>query len=1176
MSARQRLRSALQTTRPQTICWRCSLKQQQRQWLTSSASLSAPNSVRLEGCLSRSRIPNQVPSSARRRVEYCSTGNHHGLLQDALLATTSTPHYNIAGERRSSGFNQKIPSPPMPAGICPAIVTPLSQHVWSKNAPMFTVMGPPLQRTRKIPYTCSARSLAMAQSETELPPEDHQAALVGLHQPAEISIREHLRRWQEQQPSAERGTVMLDVLADRGEPGAARNIITRPQDGDRLSDVCEGRDEDNSDIMIAADLGDQVHDVAETLPFLQQGDMVELFGASGPILAIFIRELETQSQFYTMHGKWVHRKSRQIWYAVPRFVPRSLVAQILPYLPQTEVEDDEIDQLQVLDPSVPREVGAVLVKPMLTFFETSNVAFRRFARRFADAHNIMSHNVEIRYATLEEIATKVIGGDLGDKYPAATLWALHRALTQNNGFTLDQRNHRITGSFEIRPKRDAETIEQVQTWMREYQEDLIAEVTAATTGIPYKSPHEDQVIAGFVRKARAIVEHSRKRRAVTSSGAIGPSSVKVDYNTMHDKSTYRSVALDEFPYSSQEILVIRALEAWAATRTVDNHSSLASLGPMILRATGLYEGYNLGFTTGFVFLQEMGVVEPWANRRNYESRLALPGHGLNPETIKLLRSSEKAAWKKESSPPEDAMGGLRKDWGDLEVFCIDGEGAAEIDDGISLERVGDSSEFWVHVHTANPSAFLSPCDAIARYAAHLTETVYFPDVLYPMLNPKMTQKYFSLAADRPSLTFSAKLTENGEILDAKITPGTVRNVSHVTPETVHRVLSGVEADTSISRIASITVGGEMPDMLHPAHKRNMLQTLSPSQQETLRTLRDLGAAARHRREGRGAVGVNLPTPEATVYLNDAPNLVVYPWRKRARYIEGDPIISMHPKVYNPIPDTVRYSDDMLVPDMMILAGEVAGKWCRDRSVPVIYRGTVENPENQSPEAFRREYIDPHSKRLGYDPLHLVSQYLKLAGKSISTPYPMKHAILGLEAYTKVTSPLRRYGDLLAHWQIESALRHEAQTDRSLVDNRSGSDQFLPYSYSQIESMIPRVSGRERMISRAKYMSQRHWVLILLFRAHYFKEAPLPETYEMFIYNKGRITEEGKYSGILIELGMDVEMAENPLTQSHGGVELGDRWETKIQNIDIYLRSCTMEPVRLIEKAQPFDSGVDRL
>ena len=116
----------------------------------------------------------------------------------------------------------------------------------------------------------------MAQSQAELPPEDHQAALVGSHQPAKISIREHLRRWQEQLPSAESGEVMMDVLGDRGEPGATRNIITRPQDGDRLSDVSEGRDGDNSDIMSVVNLRDQVPDIAESLPFLQQGDMVEL------------------------------------------------------------------------------------------------------------------------------------------------------------------------------------------------------------------------------------------------------------------------------------------------------------------------------------------------------------------------------------------------------------------------------------------------------------------------------------------------------------------------------------------------------------------------------------------------------------------------------------------------------------------------------------------------------------------------------------------------------------------------------------------------------------------------------------------------------------------------------------------------------------------------------------
>ena len=860
---------------------------------------------------------------------------------------------------------------------------------------------------------------------------------------------------------------------------------------------------------------------------------------------------------------------------------RSLVAHILPYLPEVEVEDEKIDQMQALDPSVPREAGAVLIKPMLTFFEASDEAYRKHARQFANAHNVIAHDTEVRYATLEEIAMKVIGQGPSGKWPATTLWALHRALIQSEyGFSLDQRDHRITGSFEIRPKREGKTIEQVQTWMREYQEDLIADATAAATGNPNKSEglRNTQHIAGFVRKARAVVEHSRKIRAATTSGAIGPSSIKVDYNTSPNKSTYRSVALDGFSFSHPETLIVRVLEAWVATRTIDKYSSLASLGPMILRATGMYEGYELGLSTGFMFLQEIGILEPWANRRNFETRLALPGHGLDPETDELLMRSESAALEKESSTTtEDVMAGLRKDWGDLEVFCIDREGSAEIDDGVSLERVGDSSsEFWVHVHTANPSAFISPDDAMARYAAHLTETVYFPDVLYPMLSPVLTQKYFSLAANRPSLTFSAKLTREGKILDTKITPGTVRNVSHVTPATVYRALSGEEAEISISRVGSLTVGGEMPEMLREQRGKNLLQTLSPSQEEILRTLRDLGAAARRRREGEGAVGVFLPKPEASVYLNRSPNVVVYPWRKRARYIEGDPIITMHPSVYEQVPDVTRYSNEMLVPDLMILAGEIAAKWCRDRSVPVIYRGTLVNPEKQSSQAFREEYIEPVVKMLGYAPLHLLSQYLKLVGKGVSTPHPMIHSILGLEAYTKVTSPLRRYGDLLAHWQIEAALRHEALTGQSLVGSRNGPNSFLPYSYSQIENMIPRVSGRERLINQAKYLAQRHWILLLLFRAHYFKEAPLPETFEMCIFSKGRVSIDGNYSGYLKELGLDVEMMENRLTKDHGGVELGDRWETKIGHINIYDRSCTMEPVRLIEKAEPFDTVVGRL
>lgn len=895
-------------------------------------------------------------------------------------------------------------------------------------------------------------------------------------------------------------------------------------------------------------------------------------GASGPILAIFIRKLETQSQFYTMHGKWVHRLSRTVWYSVPHFVSRSIVAHILPYLPQTEVEEEKLDQMQALDPSVPRGVGASLIKPMLKFVEASDDTSREFARQFANVYRSMAHDSEVTYATLEEIAEKVLGQGPNGKWPATTLWALHRALTQNEyGFIRDQRNHRVTGSFEIRPKTESNSIGQVRTWMRQYQEDLIAGATAAATGDVRKTkgPRKPRHIAGFVRKARAVVQQSRKRRAATVSGTIGPSSVKVDYNATNDKSTYRCVALDEHSFSYAETLIVRVLKAWAIHLTVNMHSTLDSLGPMILRATGMYEGYELGLPTGFMFLQELGLVEPWANRVRFEARLALPGDELDPDTNELWRESELAA----TNPLEDAMGGLRKDWGDLEVFCIDRKAAWEIDDGISLERVEDSpSVYWVHIHTANPSAFISPENAMGRYAAHLTETVYFPEMLYPMLSPAVTQEYFSLAADRPSLTFSAKLTLEGEILDTTITPGTVRNVCHITPENVQSALSEGAVETSPSLLASLTVGGEMPDRPRKGHK-NILQTLTPSQQETLRTLRDLGAAVRRKREGQGAVALNLPKPEASVYLSDSPNIELCPSPTSARFFEGDPIISMQPTPYRQTPDPILYANEMLVPDLMILACEIAGQWCRDRSIPVIFRGTLLNPEAQSPEVFRREHIDPAEKRLGYIPMALVLPYLGLVGRGSATPHATKHTILGSEAYVKVTSPLRRYGDLLAHWQIEAALRYEAQTGRSLIGSRNHSNRFLHYSYSQIQEMIPRISQRERMISRAKSLSQRHWIMLLLFRAHYFKETALPETFEVFIVSKGRVSIQGKYSGVLQELGgTNVEMAENSLTKAHGGVDLGDRWEVKLDHIDIYLRICDVVPVRLIQKAEPWDLG----
>lgn len=120
----------------------------------------------------------------------------------------------------------------------------------------------------------------MAQIQAKISPQDHQATPVGSQRPGNVNIREHLRRWEDQLPVNESDTVTLYDLADRGDRVGAHNILTRPQDGDRLSDVSDYEGRGDRDMMITTESEDQVPDYDESLPFLQQGDMVELLSGS--------------------------------------------------------------------------------------------------------------------------------------------------------------------------------------------------------------------------------------------------------------------------------------------------------------------------------------------------------------------------------------------------------------------------------------------------------------------------------------------------------------------------------------------------------------------------------------------------------------------------------------------------------------------------------------------------------------------------------------------------------------------------------------------------------------------------------------------------------------------------------------------------------------------------------
>jgi len=99
----------------------------------------------------------------------------------------------------------------------------------------------------------------------------------------------------------------------------------------------------------------------------------------------------------------------------------------------------------------------------------------------------------------------------------------------------------------------------------------------------------------------------------------------------------------------------------------------------------------------------------------------------------------------------------------------------------------------------------------------------------------------------------------------------------------------------------------------------------------------------------------------------------------------------------------------LISEMMIIANELTARYCKENSIPIIYRNQPALDENC-------QITD------NYDPVMFFKQR-KYFKKSEASTDPEHHYGLGVECYTQMTSPIRRYSDLIIHRQLKSFLRN---------------------------------------------------------------------------------------------------------------------------------------------------------
>lgn len=138
---------------------------------------------------------------------------------------------------------------------------------------------------------------------------------------------------------------------------------------------------------------------------------------------------------------------------------------------------------------------------------------------------------------------------------------------------------------------------------------------------------------------------------------------------------------------------------------------------------------------------------------------------------------------------------------------------------------------------------------------------------------------------------------------------------------------------------------------------------------------------------------------------------------------------------------------LLISELMILANSGLAHWGRERGVALIHRTQdIALPKEQS-----GVYSEPWD----------IAQVVKSLGSAVMETQPRPHASLGVPAYSPVSSPLRRYPDLLNEAQAVACIQEGAAR----------------WTREELDAMLPLLNARLEAVGPAQRFRPRYWKLL---------------------------------------------------------------------------------------------------
>jgi exoribonuclease II len=141
----------------------------------------------------------------------------------------------------------------------------------------------------------------------------------------------------------------------------------------------------------------------------------------------------------------------------------------------------------------------------------------------------------------------------------------------------------------------------------------------------------------------------------------------------------------------------------------------------------------------------------------------------------------------------------------------------------------------------------------------------------------------------------------------------------------------------------------------------------------------------------------------------------------------------------------RLASRGLVTEAMLMAGEGVARFCQEHAIPISYATQTAPDVGDQP----RDLAAMYARRRTFKPTRMLGT-------------PDLHAGLGLPLYTRATSPLRRYSDLLVHQQLCAWL--------------CGQPLLTP---EQVTERIGEAEAAAGAVRRAERLSNLHWKLVFL-------------------------------------------------------------------------------------------------